>query len=372
MPRHEDRLLRLEPAVLLLERRGDLLPRPAAATSRARGSTSPSTSPTPSTGRATATSTRRTGRGWWSIRRRAPALRACSREAAEADVVVKASGVGVFDDVLLDGVMTAAAPGRGRASSGTWTRRRRWPRCAPSAGASAAPRPARARPGADLRRRRRRWSRPTRLRARARCVPIYNALDPATHHPGAARAALRRRPRLPRPTACPTARRASRRSSSTPAARLPRAALPDRRHRLGRQADARQRRRLGHVCTARPQRLQHLPAGGAEHRARLHGRDRLLAGDAGVRGGRRGRLPDHRRLGGHRAVPGARRGGAGRARRRRRGGAVCAALTPERAPAPSARRRARASWPSTPTTRRGAEVDALLQRTPRARARGAA
>src|SRR3954465_7099769 len=31
-------------------------------------------------------------------------------EAADADVVVKASGVGVFDDALLEGVMVAARP----------------------------------------------------------------------------------------------------------------------------------------------------------------------------------------------------------------------------------------------------------------------
>jgi spore maturation protein CgeB len=63
-------------------------------------------------------------------------------EAADADVVVKASGVGVFDDLLLTGVMAAARP---RALKIFWdvdapatlaaiTRRR----------PSAAPRPARA------------------------------------------------------------------------------------------------------------------------------------------------------------------------------------------------------------------------------------
>jgi spore maturation protein CgeB len=38
------------------------------------------------------------------------AARAVIARAAEADVVVKASGVGVFDDLLLEGVMAAAAP----------------------------------------------------------------------------------------------------------------------------------------------------------------------------------------------------------------------------------------------------------------------
>jgi len=39
------------------------------------------------------------------------ALRSVVAEAAAADVVVKASGVGVFDDALLCGVMEAARPG---------------------------------------------------------------------------------------------------------------------------------------------------------------------------------------------------------------------------------------------------------------------
>ena len=63
---------------------------------------------------------------------------------------------------------------------------------------SAAPRAARARPRADL------WRRPAgrrRLRglrrARAACRSTTRSI-PTTHHPGAARAALRRRPRLPR------------------------------------------------------------------------------------------------------------------------------------------------------------------------------
>ena len=38
------------------------------------------------------------------------ALRAVVAEAAEADVVVKASGVGIFDDELLEGVLAAARP----------------------------------------------------------------------------------------------------------------------------------------------------------------------------------------------------------------------------------------------------------------------
>ena len=146
-----------------------------------------------------------------------------------------------------------------------------------------------------------------RASARARCVPIYNALDPDDAPPGRRRPALRRRPRASSATACPTARRASRSSSCAP----PRA-LPERRFLLGGNGwddkpmpanVALPRPRLH----ARPQRLQLHAAGGAQHQPRQHGALRLLAGDPRLRGGRRRRLPDHRRLGGHRAVPRARR-----------------------------------------------------------------
>ena len=48
-------------------------------------------------------------------------------QAAAADVVIKASGVGCYDDALLDG-MTALARADALRSSGTWTPRRRWRR----------------------------------------------------------------------------------------------------------------------------------------------------------------------------------------------------------------------------------------------------
>ena len=76
-----DRLLRLQPAVVLLERRGDLLPRHARAPSRRAATASPSTSRTPTTGSSTATSTRPIGRAWWSTR---PPRRRCARVLAEA------------------------------------------------------------------------------------------------------------------------------------------------------------------------------------------------------------------------------------------------------------------------------------------------
>jgi spore maturation protein CgeB len=101
--------------------------------------------------------------------------------AAEADVVFKASGVGVFDDELLAGMLTAAAPHALRCFIDV---------DAPATLAAV---------GADS-------AHPLRTALRtldlvvtygggppvvnaytalgaARCVPIYNALDPATHHP---------------------------------------------------------------------------------------------------------------------------------------------------------------------------------------------
>ncbi|WP_135467339.1 CgeB family protein [Crenalkalicoccus roseus] len=108
-------------------------------------------------------------------------LRAVTAEAAQADVVVKASGVGVFDDALLRGVMAAARPDAIRIF---------WDVDAPATLAEL-----RAAPDHPLRR-----ALPSldlvltygggppvveayeSLGAR-RCVPVYNALDPETHHP---------------------------------------------------------------------------------------------------------------------------------------------------------------------------------------------
>jgi spore maturation protein CgeB len=112
----------------------------------------------------------------------AEAARTVIAEAARADVVVKASGVGVFDEELLDGVMEAARPEAIRVF---------WDVDAPAtlaglrAGASDHPL-RRALPSLDL-----------VLTygggppvvagyegfGARRCVPIYNALDPETHHP---------------------------------------------------------------------------------------------------------------------------------------------------------------------------------------------
>ncbi|MCR0982866.1 CgeB family protein [Roseomonas populi] len=109
------------------------------------------------------------------------ALREVMAEAARADVVVKASGVGVFDDELIGGVMKAARPDAIRIF---------WDVDAPATLAEITPAPdhalRRALPGLDyvltygggppvI-------ASYEGLGAR-RCIPIYNALDPETHHP---------------------------------------------------------------------------------------------------------------------------------------------------------------------------------------------
>ncbi|OQP85268.1 hypothetical protein BTR14_16690 [Rhizobium rhizosphaerae] len=109
------------------------------------------------------------------------ALRAVAAQAAEADVVIKASGVGFEDDLLLAEVMAAARPQALRIF---------WDVDAPATLADLAPAPdhplRRALPDLDMvltygggdpvvsayR----------ALGAKA-CMPIYNALDPETHHP---------------------------------------------------------------------------------------------------------------------------------------------------------------------------------------------
>ncbi|MBR0645376.1 CgeB family protein [Plastoroseomonas hellenica] len=109
------------------------------------------------------------------------ALHAAIAEAAQADVVVKTSGVGVFDEDLLEGVMIAARPEAIRIF---------WDVDAPATLADIAAAPdhpmRRALPGLDLVLTY--GGGPPVVRAYesfgARCcIPIYNALDPETHHP---------------------------------------------------------------------------------------------------------------------------------------------------------------------------------------------
>jgi len=111
-------------------------------------------------------------------------VRSVLAKAPRADVVIKASGVGVFDDELLAGILRHARPGALRAFMDV---------DAPATLAAI-----RADPGHPMRAALDELDLVltygggppvvdayTALGAR-RCVPIYNALDPATHHPVAA------------------------------------------------------------------------------------------------------------------------------------------------------------------------------------------
>jgi spore maturation protein CgeB len=108
-------------------------------------------------------------------------LRAAIARAAEAEVVVKASGVGVFDTELLQGVMEAARPDAIRMicdvdAPATLAELR----AAPDHPMHAAL------PGLDLVITY--GGGPPVVEAyqgfgARRCVPVYNALDPSTHHP---------------------------------------------------------------------------------------------------------------------------------------------------------------------------------------------
>jgi spore maturation protein CgeB len=114
------------------------------------------------------------------------ALAAVLAEAAAADVVVKASGVGVFDDELVAGIVAHARPDALRVF---------WDVDAPATLAAIQPQPdcplRRALPHLDMVLTY--GGGPpvvaayTDLGAKA-CTPIYNALDPATHHPVPAKA----------------------------------------------------------------------------------------------------------------------------------------------------------------------------------------
>jgi spore maturation protein CgeB len=113
----------------------------------------------------------------------ADALRQVIAEARRADVVVKASGVGVFDDELLAGLIAAARPGALRLF---------WDVDAPATLAEIATdatHPLRAAlPSLDLVLTY--GGGPPVVNAyealgARRCVPVYNALDPATHFPAA-------------------------------------------------------------------------------------------------------------------------------------------------------------------------------------------
>jgi spore maturation protein CgeB len=102
-------------------------------------------------------------------------------QCARADVVIKASGVGVFDDALLEGILTHAASG---------VLRLFWDVDAPATLAEIAGKPdhtlRRALPDLDLVLT---YGGGDPVVSAYRgfgardCVPVYNALDPSTHHP---------------------------------------------------------------------------------------------------------------------------------------------------------------------------------------------
>lgn len=109
------------------------------------------------------------------------AMREVVAEAAKADVVVKASGVGVFDKELLEGVVAASRPEAIRIF---------WDVDAPATLAELRESPdhplRRAMPSLDLVLTY--GGGPPVIEAyegfgARRCIPIYNACDPSTHHP---------------------------------------------------------------------------------------------------------------------------------------------------------------------------------------------
>jgi spore maturation protein CgeB len=109
------------------------------------------------------------------------AMRAVVAEAAKADVVVKASGVGVFDDELLEGVVAASRPDAIRIF---------WDVDAPATLAELRESPDhplhRTMPALDLVLTY--GGGPPVIAAyegfgARRCIPVYNACDPTTHHP---------------------------------------------------------------------------------------------------------------------------------------------------------------------------------------------
>ena len=246
----DDRVLRLQPRLGVLERRRHLLPRhrPRAARARpprhllrARRLRAPAHRDIADPDWARVVVYRGSDRD-------APCARA-RRRRGSADVVVKASGVGVFDELLERG----GARLRGAGALCAVLGRRRAGDARPPA-AQIRDDPLRALvPRYDLvltygggepvvRRLHARS-------ARARCVPIYNALDPRHAPPG--RAATRASAATWRSSAtgCPIARRASRSSSFAPPSALPRAPVPARRQRLGGQGAAAERRAASATST---------------------------------------------------------------------------------------------------------------------------
>jgi hypothetical protein len=271
------------------------------------------------------------------------AVRAVVEQARGVDMVVKTSGVGVFDDVLEDAVL----------SLGTYTAF--WDVDAPAT-------LSRMEDDADDSFRAllpsydlvltygggepvvRRY---TELGARE-CLVVYNALDPTTHHPTDPTRGSTSTSRC-WPTGCPDRRSASRSSSCGPRRCLPRPDVPAGRQRLARQARCRRTSGCsGHVGTADHNAFNSTPLAVSNVHPRQHGRQRLVPATRVFEVAWRRGVPDHRRLAGHRGLPRARPRGAGRLRRPG-GRRPPARARPRARPPSSARRRSSGCCRSTPT-----------------------
>ena len=137
------------------------------------------------------------------------------------------------------------------------------------------------------------------------CVPIYNALDPSTHHPV---------PPDPRfvgdlaflGIACPIERLGSRSSFSPPPRLCRRRLFLLGGSGWGDKPLPDNVRYVGHVYTRDHNAFNCTPTARAEREPREHGPVRILAAYPGFRSGRCRSVSPHRSLGGHRTVPGAR------------------------------------------------------------------
>jgi spore maturation protein CgeB len=231
--------------------------------------------------------------------------------AVRADVVIKASGVGVFDDALLEGIFTHAAPRAVRVF---------WDVDAPATLAEVAGKPdhtlRRALPRLDLVLT---YGGGDPVVSAYRgfgardCVPVYNALDPNTHHP------VPPEHRFAADLTFLGNRLPDREQRFDAFFQVAAAHLPQRRFLLGGSGwDDK-------PCPANVVKLGHVPTSAhnalnISARAVLNISRDSMAGDPRFRGSRRRRLSADRPLGGHRAVPGAGQGGSGGPRRHRCGG----------------------------------------------------
>ncbi len=316
-PRHENLLLRLEPGLVLLEWRCDLLSRHAEGDCGARPRHHLLSSPTRSSDRPIATSTIPPGPRSSSIRRRRRAGKGWSAQAAH---------IGRSADQGQRRRRVRCRAGRGDCRpSRSNALRIYWDVDAPATLDAIA-----ADPTHHLRRAIPRYDavltygggdpvvNAYRAAGARDCVPIYNALDPDDPSSRACRVRNSLRPQSARQPAAGS-RGADRSASSSKRPRKCR----ERGFVLGGSgwndkpmpANIRRRRPCRH---RRSQRVLLLRRGRPQRQSRQHGALRLLAADPRVRGRRRRRLPDHRCVAGHRAV--SRAGPRSAGRRRRLGG----------------------------------------------------